>query len=167
MDSLRAVTRADVETAIATATGNSPHNVHTALRSLFRALKRERVIFADPARHVTGHFARKLPMPLPTDRLRGLLDRTHSSRARLAAALVAVHALHIEQLRHLLLADLDRPRGRLVVGKPDGAHRLFLDELCLTLATQCLNERGHRWPATANPHLLVSQQTAVDPTFHR
>jgi hypothetical protein len=73
---LRAVVRQDIEDAIRGHPGSSPHNVHTALRSLFRGLKRERRIFADPAQDVTAHFIRKLPRPVPLERLRGLLDQS-------------------------------------------------------------------------------------------
>lgn len=65
--SLSEVTRNDVEHALATHTGKSAHNVHTALRSLFRGLKREKRIFTDPARAVIGHYTRKVPRPLPSD----------------------------------------------------------------------------------------------------
>jgi integrase len=82
------------------------HNLRTALRSLFRALKRERLIFRDPARSITVTRASKLPRPLPSDRLRGLLDRAATTVAKLAVALVAIHALRPVELRRLYLADL-------------------------------------------------------------
>ncbi|MGH3814239.1 MAG: hypothetical protein ACRDUV_17615 [Pseudonocardiaceae bacterium] len=105
---LREVTRDDVHAAIRDHLGNSPHNVHTALRSLFRGLKRERRIFTDPAARVTAHFARRLPRPLPADHLHGLLDRLPHPRERLITALVAVHALGVGELQALQLHDLDR-----------------------------------------------------------
>ena len=41
---------------------------------------------------------------------------------------------------------------------------MVLDELTLRLAGAWLRERARRWPHTTNPYLLVSQQTAVDPS---
>jgi hypothetical protein len=40
---------------------------------------------------------------------------------------------------------------------------VFLDELTLQLLTAWLRERHRRWPASANPHLLVSRRTAMSP----
>jgi hypothetical protein len=71
---LREITRADIEQALADHRGASEHNLHIALRSLFRGLKREKRTFTDPARGLVRHYARRLPRPLPSDRLRGLLD---------------------------------------------------------------------------------------------
>jgi hypothetical protein len=85
--------------------------------------------------------------------------------AKLAVALVAIHALGPVDLRRLHLADLDRAGGRLTVLRPAaGLDRIvILDELTLRLAGAWLRERAQRWPYSTNPHLLVSQQSAVDP----
>ncbi|GHD35513.1 hypothetical protein GCM10010313_82920 [Streptomyces violarus] len=58
---------------------------------MFRALKRERLVFHDPARTVALTVARRLPIPLPSDRLRGLLDKVSYVRDKLIIALSAVH----------------------------------------------------------------------------
>jgi integrase len=164
--SLRSITTDDVHAALKSRTGSGAHNLQTALRSLFRALKRERLIFRDPARNITVTRASKLPRPLPSDRLRGLLDRAPTTLAKLAVALVAIHALRPVELRGLHLADLDRAHGRLTVRRPTaGADRIVvLDELTLRLAGAWLRERARRWPHSTNPYLLVSQQTALDPS---
>ncbi|GAB3002699.1 hypothetical protein [Saccharothrix stipae] len=70
-ENLREVQRHDIQAAIAAHQGRSPHNVHSALRSLFRGLKRERQGFHDPARGVPGRFTHDLPRSLPAERLRG------------------------------------------------------------------------------------------------
>lgn len=75
--------------------------------------------------------------------------------------MIAVHALYIRDLRHLTLSDLDRVTGRLAVRRPHGVHTVFLDELTLGLVATWARERARRWPLSTNPHLLVSQQTAV------
>ncbi|WP_328777941.1 hypothetical protein OHQ89_00855 [Streptomyces canus] len=38
-----------------------------------------------------------------------------------------------------------------------------MEELTHHLAADWLTYRHQRWPASANPHLLVSQKTALDP----
>src|SRR6266511_425953 len=165
VDSLRSITTDDIQDVLKNRTGSGAHRLQTALRSLFRALKRERLIFRDPARGITVTRASRLPQAVPSDRLRGLLDRAPTTVAKLAVALVAVHALRPVELRRLHLADLDRARGRLTVRRPGtGADRIVvLDEFTLRFAGAWLRERAQRWPHSTNPHLLVSQQTAVDP----
>lgn len=53
---------------------------------------------------------------------------------------------------------------RLTVHDGTSRHTVHLDELTHTLAVAWLRERQERWPGTATPYLLVSQQTAVDPS---
>jgi integrase len=114
---------------------------------------------ADPTR------ASRLQQPLPSDRLRGLLDQAATTVAKLALALVAIHALRPVEPQRLHLADLDRASGRLNVRRQTaGADRIvILDELTLRLAGAWQGERARRWPHTTNPHLLVSQQTPSTP----
>lgn len=157
--SLREITRADIEQALADHRGRSEHNVHTALRSLFRGLKREKRIFTDPARGLMRHYARRLPRPLPSDRIRGLLDPLDHPREKLAVALVAIHALGIDELRSFYLADLDRSAGALTIARDHTTHRILLDEMLMTLAHHWLTYRAQRWPATRNRHLFVSDYT--------
>ena len=107
----------------------------------------------------------RLPVPIATDRLRGLIDRAGGPMAQLAVALVAVHALGKLEVPRLLLADLDLPGGRLLVRRPLALHTVYLDDLTRALAIDWLRERHRRWPVTANPHLLVSQQTAAMDTL--
>ncbi len=85
--------------------------------------------------------------------------------AKLVAALVAIHGLGKRETPRLLLEDLDLPAGTLAVRRELARHTLYLDELTHTLASGWLRERHRRWPRTANPHLLVSQQTAVMDTL--
>jgi integrase len=156
---LREVTRDDVATAIREHPGNSPHNVHTALRSLFRGLKRERRIFTDPAARVTAHFARRIPRPLPADRLRGLLDRLDNPRERLITALVAVHALGVGELQAAQLQDLDRGRGTLQIHRQGLVFTVVLDEVIVGMINDWLRTRATTWPRTGNPFLFVSSYT--------
>ncbi|MFJ3861481.1 tyrosine recombinase XerC [Streptomyces sp. NPDC090085] len=135
---------------------------HVALRSLFRALRRERQIFRDPARGVRLPVSPRLPTPVPTDRLTGILDRVPDTRGRLMIALIAVHALSVTELRRLTVRGLDRATGRLRViwpGRPD--HIVFINDITLELATAWIAERHRRWPRTSNPHLFVNRVTAA------
>jgi integrase len=106
----------------------------------------------------------RLPAPLPSDRLCGLLDQADGAMARLVVALVAIHALRKTELTQLHLADLDLARGRLTVHRSAGRHIVYLDRLTHSLAVAWLGERRQRWPGTSNPYLLVSQKSAVDST---
>lgn len=159
----REITKKHVEDVIKPLRGTAARNIHVGLRSMFRALKRERLIFRDPARTVSLSVARHLPAPLPSDRLRGLLDKVPGVRDKLIIALTAVHALALTQIRRLRLEDLDRARGQLRVrrhGRLD--HVIYLDELTMDLMTAWIIERVERWPDCTNPYLIVSRQTAVD-----
>ena len=161
--SLREITSQDIQAALDAQSPVTARNLLSALHSLFRALKQEKLIFRDPARWVSLPTLRRLPTPIPTDRLRGLIDRASSPMARLVIALVAVHGLGKLETARLLAADLDLSAGRLAVRR-DGHqhHAVYLDELTSELATQWMRERHQRWPRTANPHLLITRVTASD-----
>jgi hypothetical protein len=159
--SLREITLDDVEDALKQHTGNTARDLLTALRSLFRALKQERLIFRDPTRGLALPAVRRLPAPILTDRLHGLLDQAAGPMARLVVALVAIHGLGPLELTRLHLDNLDLARGRLTVHRDPWRHTVYLDSLTHALAAAWLRERYRRWPVTANPHLLVSQQTAA------
>jgi hypothetical protein len=157
-DSLREITPQHIDSAMEGLTDPANDRL-TALRSLFRALKQERLIFRDPTRSFTLVAITRLPTPMPTDRLRGLIDRATGPMAQLVVALVAIHGLGKREITRLLLADLDLAQAKLVVHRAGGRHVVYVDELTHQLATAWLRERHRRWPMTANPHLLVSQQT--------
>jgi hypothetical protein len=160
--SLREVTRDDVQAALGQRLGVTAHNLLPALRSLFRALKQERIIFRDPTRGVTLPAMRRLPAPIPSDLLHGLIDRAGTPTAKVAVAMIAIHALGKKETTLLLLDDLDLPCGRLAVRRPTGTHVVYLDELTRTHMAGWLRERHRCWPLTANPYLLVTSQTAAD-----
>ncbi|MGW3176942.1 hypothetical protein [Streptomyces sp. NPDC001153] len=162
---LREITSSHITAVLDETEAARRHSVHPPLRSLFRALRRERKIFRDPVRHITLTTAPRLPARLPSDTLKGLLTRVEDARSQLIIALVAIHALTHENLPRLLLDDLDRARGRLRVRRPGRAdHYIYLEEITTALATAWLRQRHHSWPRTTNPHLLVSRVSATDPT---
>ncbi|MEU6786087.1 hypothetical protein ABZ912_43440 [Nonomuraea angiospora] len=162
--SLREITTSDIQAAIDDQPPATARNLLPALRSLFRALKQEKLIFRDPTRGITMAAQRRLPAPIPTDQLRGLIDRADGPLAKLVVALVAIHALGKKETDHLLLADLDLLTGQLHVTRNDSRHTVYLDELTHALAIQWVRERRRLWPRTTNPYLLVSRITAADPT---
>jgi integrase len=159
----REITRKHIEELLKPLQGTAARGIHVGLRSMFRALKRESLIFRDPARTVALAVARHLPAPLPSDRLRGLLNKVPGARDKLIVALTAVHALTMMEIRRLRLEDLDRARGQLRVrrtGRLD--HVVYLDDLTMDLMTAWIIERVERWPDCTNPYLIVSRQTAID-----
>jgi hypothetical protein len=99
---------------------------------------------------------RRLPVPIPTDQLQGLLDRTGGPMAKLIVALIAIHGLGKKETTHLLVNDLDLSAGRLLVRRPTGPHTVYFDQLTHTLAIGWLRERHHRWPLTTSTRLLVT-----------
>jgi integrase len=159
--SLREITPDDIRDVLRQQTGHTTRSTHTALRSLFRALKQERLVFRDPTRGITVPQPTRLPIPVPTDRLRGLIDRSGGPMAQLTVALVAIHGLSPLELLRLRLDDVDLAHGRVTVRRDTSRHTVYLDELTHTLIVAWLRERHRRWPVTANPHLFVSQQSAV------
>ena len=60
-------------------------------------------------------------------------------------------------IRELHLDDIDLGNRRLVIA---GRARP-LGDLTRSLLLAWLQHRGRRWPGTANPHLIVNQQTAM------
>jgi hypothetical protein len=163
--SLREITPDDIRHVLRQRPGQPAQDLATALRSLFRVLKQERLIFRDPTRGISVPSVVRLPVPIATDRLRGLIDRADGPMARFAVALIAIHGLGKREAPRLLMADLGLPGGRLLVRRSLALHTVYLDELTRTLAIAWLRERHRRWPATANPHLLISQQTAAMDTL--
>lgn len=162
--SLREITPQDVENAVTARTGSPAHGVLSALRSLFRALKRERVVFRDSARNVSATYITTAPRRIPSDRLVGLLDRAPTVMDKVVVALVAIHAVGPTAIRHLQWSDLDRSAGILITRRLGNRHTIYLDELTMEHLTTWLRERADRWPHSTNPHLFVTQITALDPS---
>ncbi|MET9382966.1 hypothetical protein ABZY09_18315 [Streptomyces sp. NPDC002928] len=156
LTSLNEVTEEEVKTAAVN------HSYFTGLRSLFRALRRERRIFRDPARNVHLKAPLRVPRAIPSDRLRGLLEQVPGAKDKLALVLIAVYAIRPKQVAEIRLEDLDRSSGRLRIRRPNRLdHEVCLDEFALQLVKDWLVERHRRWPLSSNPHLIVSPITAM------
>lgn len=152
--SLREITRDHIKDALPDR-GNDRFLVGQALRSLFRVLKAKRLVFVNPTTQIrTGRPQTCTPLPLDIIQLRDAVNSADPARA-LIAALIGFHALRSGQLRALLLTDIRDGRLHL----PDRTILLALparDRL-----TAWLDHRNRRWPATANPLLLINTKTAV------
>jgi hypothetical protein len=92
--------------------------------------------------------------------LAGLLHRADAPAARLAVALIAIHAATAADLTALTLAGLNLAKATLTVTRGGRTRVIYLDEVTLALASRWLRYRHQRWPGSWNPHLLVGQQTA-------
>jgi hypothetical protein len=157
-DHLREVTRDDV-TAVANAAGRRRHDRLTALRSLFRHCKKTGTIFRDPAARIrVGRYQPGELIPLRPNEIEEALTAATTPAARLAIALAAVHAARPKAIRLMRLDDVDTGNRRLVI---DGKVRR-LDDLTRQLLTEWLEHRRRNWPGTANPHLIINRNTAMD-----
>ncbi|MFF4934252.1 site-specific integrase [Streptomyces griseofuscus] len=163
MTSLREATADHLQDALDALDGASRRQLTIALRSLFKALKRERLVFRDLARGLPVGDLTGLPRPVPSDVVASLLDHATTAFARLAIALAAVHAIPASEIRTALAADLNLSRGTLVLRRGMRRHTLYLEEFTHRLASDWLTYRHRRWPTSVNPHLLVTQRTALDP----
>jgi site-specific recombinase XerD len=156
-ESLRQVTADDVDNAISKPSGAKQRLTASALRSLFKTLKEEKVIFANPAKRVApGHLPPKPGRTLDAAERLSLLDRAERPEERLMLLLAGVHALKNKQIRDLTVDDADLNTGTLRVG----CRIRRLDRLTLAYLREWLEHRRTRWPVTANPHLILTTQSA-------
>jgi hypothetical protein len=125
MTTLRQITPGDIETAVAERRGAPRRHLAVCLRSLFRALRQERVVFRDPTRNLVVVGTGGLPKSVPSDVLAGLLDQVKPAFGRLVIALVAVHALPGHKGPHSAHRG-PRPVPRHASGPPraTAAHRV-------------------------------------------
>ncbi|MGB7795444.1 MAG: hypothetical protein WBL53_04165 [Pseudonocardiaceae bacterium] len=156
--SLRQVTPDDVTEWLDDRPRPSDHL--SALRDLFRVLKQQRLVFANPTSRI--HRSRPnlpTPRPLSPHALQQIGQAASTDPVlRLVVALIGVHALRPQQVRLLLLADIDLPNQRIHV---DGSPRA-LDAFTVDAIKHYLAYRRRRWPHTSNPHLLVSSVSTHD-----
>lgn len=158
-DHLREVTHHDLLAAAERLHGSKRHHTLSVLRSLFRHCKKTGAIFRDPAARVrVGRQDYGVILPLLPEQISEATDAAATPAARLALALAAVHAARPKAIRDLQLGDVDLGNRRLVI-----AGRVHpLDDLTRHVLLAWLAYRRRRWPNTANPHLLLSQQSAME-----
>ncbi|MGH3188455.1 MAG: hypothetical protein ACRDPY_05925 [Streptosporangiaceae bacterium] len=156
-ESLRQVTTDDLTAQLVPLTGATRLLALSAMRSLFGTLKARRVLFANPAAPLTGRRVQPPPvLPLDDGLRAGLLGRLHDPAERLVVLLAGVHALRPADICALTLDKLNLAAGTLLTG---GRVRP-LDRLTAGHLRAWLQARHARWPATANPHLLVNRSSA-------
>ncbi len=155
---LRQVTRQDITSWIAARPGRSRARDASTLRTLFRVLKTERLIFADPARGIrSGRNYSSIPIPARAPDLAAVSEAIRGNPAlRVAVALTGVHAFQPGAIRRLRLDQVDLADRRL---DPGGLNRP-LDEFTAAAVRDYLAFRRQRWPRTTNPHLLVNNHSA-------
>lgn len=171
VESLREIAAGDVAAVLSVRSGNGAQALRTALRSIFRALKQERLVFTDPTRGVRLATVPSLPAPVSTATQHGLIERSDRAVDRLAMALVAVHGLGIADLRTLQLSGLDATRGRLRVPRAHGRdHLVYLDTMTHQLAVTWLGRDSLIWPrqdGSIRPHLDLRSDGLKWPTSTR
>ena len=156
---LREVTRDDVVAYLDTLLGQPRSTTHVALRSLFGWAQTAGVIFRNPTSRIrVGSPAEQLWQPLTPAEIAPTIEAATTPHARVCVALAAVHAARHGELRSLQLDDVDLPNRRLTV---NGRSRP-LEDLTYRLLGEWLDYRSGRWPNTANPHLLISRESAVN-----
>ncbi|MFD4868404.1 hypothetical protein [Streptomyces sp. NPDC058412] len=153
---LRQVSRADVTEWLAQCA--APHTEAVALRDMFKTLKSERSLFANPARGVSlGSRPSSVPMSLSPETIQRLTAAAEANPAlKLLIALVGIHALYPHQARALPLTAIDFTRGWLMLGDIDHP----LDAFTQQAAVDYIHLRHQRRPHTRNPHVFISSQTA-------
>ncbi|MFG2919552.1 hypothetical protein ACGF0D_42635 [Kitasatospora sp. NPDC048298] len=158
-DHLREVTREDVIATKDAAVGKQRESRVVALRSLFRHAKKNGQVFRNPTLRIrvprqNGGVIQSLPQ---ADIDQAVATAT-TPDIRLVMALAAVHAARPKMIRTMRLDDVDLGNRRITVG----GHVRPLDDLTHRVLLDWLDYRRTRWPNTANPHLLITQQTAVE-----
>jgi hypothetical protein len=157
-DHLREVTRDDVLACLRELRGERRASAVTALRSLFAWARRSGVIFRNPATRIaTRKREHVLWQPLSTKDIAEVVTTAATPHARVFIAMASVHAARPHQIRAMQLHDVDLADRHLTIG----GQRRPLDDLTRTVLLAWLNYRAQRWPATANPHLLISRASAL------
>lgn len=158
-DHLREVTRDDILAAIDELTGHQRHHALSVIRSLFRHCKKNRMIFRDPAARLrVGDKPRNVIQPLTDDDIDNAVKAATKPLDRLVLALAAIHAARPKAIRELQLDDVDLGNRRLTIARRTRP----MDDLTHQMLRDWLNHRRSRWPNTVNPHLIITQQTAME-----
>jgi len=157
-DHLREVTRDDVLDYLAGLRGHERAVAVSALRSLFTWAKKASVIFRNPATGIRlGRREHPVWQPLEAGQLAEAITAATTPQARACVVLAAVHAARPGSIRALRIDDVDLAGNRLRIG---GTSRPMGD-LTRRVLRDWLDYRQRRWPDTANPHLLISKESAL------
>ena len=149
----------DVAARVEVLAGSARTGTAVALRSLFAALKSQRMIFTDPARPVRpGRFPRRPVLGLDAPARADLLAGSTRADHRLLLLLAGVHALSRAEITGLRIDDVDPPARRLRVR----GRWVTLEEATHQQLRAWTDQRRTRWPATANPHLFITGVSACN-----
>jgi hypothetical protein len=152
--SLREISREDVLAALPSS-GEDRARTAIGLRSIFRVLKANKLIFVNPTTRLdAGTLASREPLPVDVDRLRAILQSDDPARAALGA-LIIFHGLSKPDLCALRLTDI--ASSRLTIGD----RTIPLAPAVRERIAAWLDHRNARWPTTANPHLFVNFRSAT------
>lgn len=158
-DHLREVTREDIIAARDAASGKQRESRIVALRSLFRHAKRNGQVFRNPTQRIrVPRQAGGVAQALGQAAINQAVASATTPDIKLITALAAVHAARPKMIRTMQLDDVDLGNGRITVA----GHVRPLDDLTRQAVLDWLDHRRTRWPNTANPHLLITQKTAVE-----
>jgi len=157
-DHLREVTRDDILGYLAGLYGYERRQAVSALRSLFTWAKKTGVVFRNPATGIRlGRREQAIWQPLTGRQLAEAAAAATTPQARLCLVLAGVHAARLAAIRALQLDDVDLGSRRLRLAGTDRP----MGELTARIVREWLEYRQRRWPHTANPHLLVSKESAL------
>ena len=160
--SLREVSAKDIR-AVLPPSGNPRSTMGAGLRSVLTLLKQQKVIFTNPIASIrTGYHEPRQPLPVDLACLREALESPDPARAAVVA-LAAFHGLRAGQVRDLLLTDARDGRLHL------RARTVLLAGPARVRLAAWLDYRARHWPDTANPHLFITQRSALGlgPAGHR
>ncbi len=156
---LREVASDDIHAVVEGLPGYRRSQTLVVLHSLFRYLKREKRIFANPTvRLRPGGVAPAALLPVDSDDYRESVVTATTPQHRVALVLAAVHAARPVDIRNLRFDDIDLGARRMTIK----GHTRRVDELTHRTLSQYLDHRRKTWPYTANRHLLVTSITAND-----
>jgi integrase len=155
---LREITRDDVLAQIGRLHGHQRMSALVALRSLFGWAKKTGIVFRNSTARITvSRVEYSLPTPLTPEELTSTIEVADKPHVRVAVALAAVHAARHGEIIGMQLSDVDLGDRRLTIAGRDRP----LDDLTRRVITDWLDYRRTRWPNTANPHLLLSRESAL------
>ena len=116
------------------------------------------MIFRNPTTRIKlGKREHVIWQPLAPGQIADAASSAATPQARLCLVLADVHAARPGAIRALQLDDADLASGRLRLADTDRP----MGELTRKVLREWLEYREHRWPHTANPHLLVSRESAL------
>jgi hypothetical protein len=155
---LREVTRDEVLDQLRALHGERRQTRLQALRSLFRWAKTNVIVFRNPTAGITMRAVEQpIPQPLTRTDIAPTIHAARTPHVRVAVALAAIHAARHGDIITMQLSDVDIGNRRLTIaGRPRP-----LDDLTARVLTDWLDYRQRRWPNTANPHLLISKESAL------